>query len=219
VLNNGGDLNIGIKDYMMYEGYSYKFVPIRNSVKTLNAGIVDTDELYDNLKNKYSFAAVSRKDYYVDYQNIYTDLGVMSLRNMLTTAANAFIKAGENGRAEEVLDMCQNILDPSSYPYDNSIYGWSSNTLIPIEMVRDYYKIGRNEKARKLSDALTDQLLQSVRFYLSMYDVSKDDFEYSCNMVLYLSNVIKQSGDEEYASKIEKRLNDMLSQLTGSDKS
>ena len=63
VLNNGGDLNIGIKDYLMYEGYSYKFVPIRNSVKSLDAGIVDTDELYDNLKNKFSFAATCKKSY------------------------------------------------------------------------------------------------------------------------------------------------------------
>ncbi|MDY6385833.1 MAG: hypothetical protein SPL26_09930, partial [Bacteroidales bacterium] len=215
VLNNGGDLNIGIKDYLMYEGYSYKFVPIRNSVKSLDAGIVDTDELYDNLKNKFSFAATSRKDYYVDYQNIYTNLGVMSIRNMFTTAANAFIKAGENGRAEEALDMCQAALDPASYPFDNTIYGWPSNTLIPIEMVEDYYSIGKNEKARKLADAVSDQVMQSVRFYLSMYDVAKDDFEYSCNMIFYLSNTMKKSGDEEYAAKIEKRLNDLLSQLTG----
>ena len=215
VLNNGGDLNIGIKDYLMYEGYSYKFVPIRNSVKSLDAGIVDTDELYDNLKNKFSFAATSRKDYYVDYQNIYTNLGVMSIRNMFTTAANAFIKAGENGRAEEALDMCQAALDPSSYPFDNTIYGWPSNTLMPIEMVEDYYTIGKNEKARKLADAVSGQVMQSVRFYLSMYDVAKDDFEYSCNMIFYLSNTMKKSGDEEYAAKIEKRLNDLLSQLTG----
>ena len=53
------------------------------------------------------------------------------------------------------------------------------------------------------------------RFYLSMYDVAKDDFEYSCNMIFYLSNTMKKSGDEEYAAKIEKRLNDLLSQLTG----
>ena len=184
-------------------------------MKSLDAGIVDTDELYDNLKNKFSFAATSGKDYYVDYQNIYTNLGVMSIRNMFTTAANAFIKAGENGRAEEALDMCQAALDPSSYPFDNTIYGWPSNTLIPIEMVEDYYTIGKNEKARKLADAVSGQVMQSVRFYLSMYDVAKDDFEYSCNMIFYLSNTMKKSGDEEYAAKIEKRLNDLLSQLTG----
>ncbi len=34
-------------------------------------------------------------------------------------------------------------------------------------------------------------------------------------MIFYLSNTMKKSGDEEYAAKIEKRLNDLLSQLTG----
>jgi hypothetical protein len=139
----------------------------------------------------------------------------MSIRNMFTTAANAFIKAGENGRAEEALDMCQATLDPTSYPYDNTIYGWPSNTLIPIEMVQDYYVLGKNEKARKLADLVSDQVLQSVRFYLGMYDVAKDDFEYSCNMIFYLTNAMKKCGDEEYAGKIEKRLNELLSQLTG----
>ena len=34
LLSMGGDINIGIKDYLMYEGFSYKFVPIQNRMKS-----------------------------------------------------------------------------------------------------------------------------------------------------------------------------------------
>ena len=101
MLNQGGDLNIGLRDYLMYEGFSYKFIPIKNKPQSLEVGLVDTDDLYDKITDKFCFDAVSREDYCVDYQNTYTFLGVMSLRNMFVSAANAFIAAGENDRAEQ----------------------------------------------------------------------------------------------------------------------
>lgn len=214
VLSNGGDLNIGLKDYLMFDGYSSKFVPIKNTVRSMSAGIVDTDELYDMIKNRFSFTATSRKDYYIDYQNLYTNMGVMSIRNLFLTASNSFLEAGQNGRAEEMLDMVQTIMDPERYPYDNMILGWNSNALFPIYMISNYYKLGRNEKARKLADVLEGQLLQSVKFYFSMYDISKNDFEYACYLIYYLSDTMKKGGDEEYAAVVEKRLSDYLASET-----
>ena len=73
--------------------------------------------LYDKMKNVYKWDALKRKDYYVDYQNLYTNLGVMSLRNLFVSAANAFIDAGQNSRAVEMLDLCQEVLNPVRYPY------------------------------------------------------------------------------------------------------
>ncbi len=212
VLNQGGDLNIGIKDYLMYEGFSCKFTPIRNKVQSLEIGLVDTDELYARITGDFCFDAVSREDYCVDYQNTYTFLGVMSLRNMFVSAANAFIAAGENGRAEEMLDKCQAVLKPKEYPYDNSILGWGSNALFPIEMVKDYYAIGKPEKAKTLAQELTEELTESIRFYLDFYPMCKSDFEYNCNLIYYMVNdVIRRAGDDEFADGIEKTLADFLS--------
>ena len=104
VLNQGGDLDIGIKDYLMYEGYSCKFVPFKNKITTSDPGIVDTDRLYDLMTNVYKWDALERDDYFVDYQNLYTHLGVMSQRGLFVNAAKAFFKAGENDRALEMLE-------------------------------------------------------------------------------------------------------------------
>ncbi len=214
MLNQGGDLNIGIKDYLMYEGFSYKFVPIKNKVSSLDVGKVDTDDLYDKIMVKASYDAVGREDYYADYQNIYTFLGVMSLRNMFVSASNVFIENGEYDRAEEVLDKCQDALKPTQYPYDNSFFGWGSNALFPIEMVTNYYVLGRQEKAQALARQLLDEFLQSVRFYLSFYPETKSDFEYSCNLITYLADEVRKAGDKEFADEIDGSLSTFLSEAT-----
>ena len=206
MLNQGGDLNIGIKDYLMYEGFSYKLIPIKNTVKSLNVGLVDTDELYSKLTESYSFDALSRTDWCVDYQNLYTFLGVMSIRNLFVSSANAFLEAGENERAEEMLDKCREVMKPEQFPYDNSILGWSSNAFFPIEMVKDYYALGKPEKAKAVAEELTKELKEAIGFYVDFLPEYKSDFEYCCQLVYYLSSEVENAGDGEYAEKIENDL-------------
>ena len=105
----------------MYDGFSYRFTPIKNSIKAFDLGVVDTDDLYHKLTETFKFDAVAGDDYLIDYQNMYTFLGVMSLRNLFISSASAFLKEGENERAEHVLDMCRKIMRPDRYPYDNSL--------------------------------------------------------------------------------------------------
>ena len=218
VLNQGGDLNIGLKDYLFYDGYSYRFVPVKNKVKSLEPGLLDPDELYDLIKNRFSFTATARDDYYVDYQNLYTNLGVMSLRNLFVSAANAFIDAGQNSRAVEMLDLCQEVLNPVRYPYENSVLGWSSNALFPITMVTDYLLLGERDKAHALADTFTDEVFQSIRFYLDFYPRTRDSFETCCNLVYYMANDIRKAGDPEYADALEQRISSYLSELSGSSR-
>lgn len=211
MLNQGGDLNIGLKDYLMYEGFSCKLVPFKNKVESLDPGLVDTDVLYDKMTSAYCFDAVSRDDYCIDYQNIYTFLGVQSLRNMFISCANAFIGAGETDRAAQMLDKCREVLRPELWPYDNSVLGWNSNALYPIEMVKDYYLVGSPDKARDVARQLKDELLQNITFYLDFYPLCKSEFEYDCNLVYYLSNEIAKAGDKGFADELEKSFAAFLS--------
>ena len=213
MLNQGGDLDIGLKDYLMYDGYSYRFVPIRNKVTSLNVGRVDTDELYRKITQDFTFDAIAREDYYVDYQNIYTNLGVMSLRNMFVSASNAFLAAGENDRALEMLDKCRQVLKPELYPYENTIFGWGSNALFPIEMISSYYRLGHPDKAKSLASELKVELLQSLAFYFDFYDVAKTDFEYCYSLFYYMKDVIEKSGDTEFANQLDLEISDFMSTL------
>ncbi len=94
MLNNGGDINIGIKDYLMYQGFSSKLVPIRSKTTSTEIGFADPDELYNMIMNVYKWDALKRTDYYVDYHNFYTFCGVNSQRGLFANVAHELIKAG-----------------------------------------------------------------------------------------------------------------------------
>ena len=203
MLNQGGDLNIGLKDYLMYDGFSTRLTPIRNKVSSIEPGLVDTDELYEKMTKVFKFDALSRDDYFADYQNMYTFLGVMSIRNLFVSSASAFLKAGETDRAEQMLDRCCEVMRPETFPYDNSIYGWASNALYPIELIKDYYALGKTEKARTVIVELVKELMESTMLYLDFYPDYKEEFEYNCQLIYYLANEIKKSGDKELGEKLE----------------
>ena len=82
-LSAAGDIKIGIKDYLMYDGFTYRFVPIKNKTNLSERGFTDTDELYRKMTSVYTWDTLKRNDWFVDYQNLYTFNGVMSLREYL----------------------------------------------------------------------------------------------------------------------------------------
>ena len=213
LLNAGGDLNMGIKDYLEYAGYSYKFTPVKNRIKGTDIGFVDTDELYRLLTEVYSFDAVSADNYFIDYQNMYTHLGVMSLWNMFVNSADAFIKAGENDRAAEVLDKCRSIMH--NYPLDGVPLGFSANDYMVIGAIEDYYILGKNDSARALGAKLGSEMLVTAQFYLEFYAYIQEDFDFLANSIYYLCDVLKAGGDKEMSETIEGTFVELLEIATG----
>ena len=204
MLNMGGDINIGIKDYLEYQGYSYKFVPVKSRTSTTTAGFVDTDELYRKMTSVYCWDAISRDDYFIDYQNIYTNLGVMSVRTVFSAAAKAFIKAGENDRAVEMLDKCAEVM--GGYPLETVPLDLSSNDYVVIEMIDSYYHVGEVDKARKLAVELSNELIVSTQFFIEYYEYANDKFELCANYIYYLAETLTDNGDGELAEKIKDNL-------------
>ncbi len=200
MLNMGGDINIGIKEYLEHEGYSFKFVPIRSKTSSTSAGFVDTDELYRKMTQVYKWDAVSAGDYFIDYQNMYTHLGVLSLRSLFVTAANTFIKAGENDRALQMLDKCQEVT--KHFPLETVPLNFSGNDYMVISMVEDYYKLGQGDKARELGMRMAEQLLISASFYGGFYDVAQEEFELVGNYIYFLADEMRKGGDAELAKSL-----------------
>ena len=208
LLSMGGDINIGIKEYLEYEGYSFKLVPIKNKTTTTVAGFVDTDDLYRKMTETYKWDAVASGDYFIDYQNQYTHMGVMSLRGLFVTAANAFIKAGENDRAMEMLDKCRDIT--RDFPLEGVPLGFSGNDYMVISMVEDYYKLGAADKAVELGAAMAQELLVSANFYNKFYTYAKEDFELIGNYIYFLAEVMEKGGDKALAKELKDNFMAML---------
>ena len=203
LLNMGGDLNIGLKDYLMYDGFSYRFVPFRNKISATDPGIVDADDLYRKMTDgTFKWDALKRKDYFVDYQNMYTFLGVLSQRQLFLNVANSLIDAGENGKALEILDLCQTNFPEENFPLESIPVGFSSNDYMVIQMVENYYYLGEGEKARELGLKLAEDLLDSSRFFLEYYDYSSSSFDGCRRCLVYLADVFQQYGDKDLSDRL-----------------
>ena len=212
----GGDLNIGIKDYLMYDGFSYRFVPFKNKITSTDPGIVDADDLYRKMTDgTFKWDALSRKDWFVDYQNLYTFMGVLSQRQLFLNVANALIDAREDEKALEILDLCQKNFPEENFPLESISLGFSSNDYMVIQMVENYYFLGEKDKARELGLKLADGLLDSSRFYLEFYDYASSSFEGCHRCIVYLADVFKEYGDKDLSDRLLDSLELLVRVATG----
>ena len=209
LLSMGGDINIGMKEYLMYEGFSYKFVPIKNRMKSTDIGFADPEDLYYKMKNVFTWDALKRTDYLVDYQNFYTFCGVLSQRNLFVNAAKEMLKAGDQARAVELLDMCQECVPEQNFPLDMTYLGFSNEYMV-IDMIETYYMAGADEKALELAKRFTEELFASSEFFLDYYDYAKKEFESCYNCISYISDLADHYGDREFGAELRDRFNSML---------
>ncbi len=209
LLSMGGDINIGIKDYLMYDGYSYRFVPVKNKTKSTEIGFADAEDLYNKMKNVYTWDALKRTDYFVDYQHYYTFCGVLSQRNLFVNAAKEMLKIGDNERAIELLDMCQACVPEENFPLDMTYLGFSNEYMV-IDMIETYFTAGENEKALELAKRFMDEIFVSTEFFLNYYDVAQKEFESCFNCISYIADLTDFYGYNDYANEIRDKFNTLL---------
>ena len=209
LLSMGGDINIGIKDYLMYDGYSYRFVPIKNKMKSTEIGFADAEDLYYKMKNVYSWDALKRTDYFVDYQHFYTFCGVLSQRNLFVNAAKEMLKIGDTERAVELLDMCQACVPEENFPLDMTYLGFSNEYMV-IDMIETYFTAGEDEKAFELTERFIEEIFVSTEFFLNYYDVAQKEFESCFNCISYIADLADYYGYTDYANGIRDRFNNLL---------
>ena len=210
VLNQGGDLNVGIKEYLMYDGFSAHFTPIKNKLASTDAGKVDALKLYEDMKTKYSWKALRRTDWFVDYQNMYTFLGVLGQRQLYLTVANALIDAHEDEKALEIMDMCQENVPEDNFPLETVSVGFVGNDYMVAQLIENYYYLGAGDKALDLATRMSSQLLETASFYIKWGSLGMSEFESCARVLLYISDVCKQYGDTELGEKLEGLLSDMI---------
>lgn len=208
LLSMGGDINIGLKEYLMYDGFSYRFVPIKNKMKSTDIGFADAEDLYDKMMNTYTWDALKRTDYYVDYQNFYTFCGVLSQRQIFVNAAWEMLKVGDSEKAIELLDKCQECVPQENFPLDITYLGFSNEYMV-IAMAEAYYAAGAQEKAEELLSQMVDQLFVSFQFFGNYGNYASREFEKVYNSLEYIVQVAAESGSKELADRIIKRFEEI----------
>ena len=155
----------GLLDYLQFDGYAYRFVPILTPYKdSWSIGRIDADYAYDKLMNTMRYGNLNNPKVYVDYFTQY-NLSVSRAREAFARVAREYIKQGNAYRAEELLDRGLAVLPI------NQIRFSEANTVPFIEC---YYDLGLNEKADNLLMAYGDNLIDYIEYYLQFEDVQGD---------------------------------------------
>ena len=163
----------------------------------------------------FTWEALRRKDYFVDYQNLYTFLGVLSQRQLFVTVANALIDAGEQEKALEIQDLCQSVFPEKNFPLESIPLGFSGNDYMVAQIIENYYHLGAADKARDLALRFADELLDTSAFYLGWGGLGADEFETASRILLYVADVCKDYGDEELGNAMMEELEQLLHAASG----
>ena len=208
LLSMGGDINVGQKEYLMYDGFSYRFVPIKNKMKSTEIGFADAEDLYYKMKNVYTWDALKRKDYFVDYQNFYTFCGVLSQRQIFVNAAWEMLKIGDKERAIELLDMCQECVPEENYPLDITYLGFINEYMV-IGMAEAYYAAGASDKAEALLRRMVDPLMTSLKFFGDYSDYAAHEFEKVYTYLENIAQVASEGGSKELVDELVARFEEL----------
>ena len=139
MLPYGSDFNVGQDNYMMYTGFSSVLSPL-NRQSGYESTKAYADYLFDRAENLFTWKALSREDYYVDYQNRYTFLASSSQRYFFYRVANVLIHAGETEKAVDVIEKCIACVPESQYPYDTIITDFATNDQVVSNLVSLCYE-------------------------------------------------------------------------------
>ena len=174
MLPYGSDFNVGQDNYMMYVGYSSVLTPFNKKATkpvelpdgglkeiTYESTLAYSDMLYDRVEKLFTWDALSREDYYADYQNHYTFLASSSQRYLFYRVAYSLIEAGQWDKALDVLEKCFASVPESQYPYDTIYSDFGTNNQVIFNLIGQCYDIAEDaedpavcERATALGDRI-----------------------------------------------------------------
>jgi len=171
--------NVGQDDYMMYVGFSSVLTPLTEDVYTGSKAYADL--LYGKIfpdeddalecARRFSWDAIGRTDYYVDYQHRYTFMASSNPRTFFYYTALSQMDAGENEtlsvetreeayrHALGTIACCLEAVPAKNYPYDSHWLGFSTNDSVVNRLIWLCYKIADScpdlaEEATRMGDAV-----------------------------------------------------------------
>ncbi len=203
---------IWLKDYLQLDGLAYKFVPIKTSSKypdgrsrsVLDIGRINTDVMYANVK-KWDCKSSNSDAIYVDVE---TRKNGISFRNNLVRLAETLIDEGKNEKAEEILDLSIEKMPIKRYGHYGMVLGYPEN----------YYKIGKKEKARKVSNTLLEIFNDRFDYYIDLsYEDSAMHYDDIQTTYLMYNNILAAADeyDKEYADSLKSQFLEYLKFLKG----
>tara|TARA_R110001583_G_scaffold101321_1_gene247775 strand:+ start:216 stop:3305 length:3090 start_codon:yes stop_codon:yes gene_type:complete len=187
---------IWLKDYLQLDGMTYKFVPIKtpDDGNFFEMGRINTDIMYKNVKN-WDWRNITDDNIYLDIE---TRKNSVTYRNNMERLASTLMAENKLDKAEEILDISLEKMPVHKFGHYSML----------ISYVDLYYKLKKQEKARKLTVELK-KVFQEDLVYFSQYNESSINsvFDQIERSFLMYDQIVKTSvrldDDEEYTTKLK----------------
>ena len=169
----GSDNHLNLTNNFLQEGLAYRITPFNN---TELGRRLDSEKMYDNLMHKFKFGGIDNPDIYLDE----TVLRMCDThRRMFVQLATQLIKEGKKDKALEALDYCEKVIPSTTVPHD---YIMSSSK----EMAEDYMQLGQYKKAENILNALANNAVEYITWYLSLNEMQFANSYENCMRYLYI---------------------------------
>jgi len=190
---------IGLSDYFQLEGLAYRVVPVKGTDPE-EQGYVNTEVMYDNLMNKFSFRNFDNPDVFYD-DNYYRFSA--NARDKFARLAKALIEQGDVARAKEVINRSFEVFPEASVPYD-----YYTPQFIPL-----LKQVGQEQKAKAVLEAMAESSVKSLDYYFAKGALF--DMEIQTNMVMLqqLIGAAEELGMQQRAQQLQQQFMQYLQRM------
>jgi len=148
----GDDYYLGLQDHFELTGLAYQIMPV--GVKGAGPQ-VNTDEMYNNMMNKFKFGNIADPKVYLD-ENITRMCNTH--RMMFSQLIGALIAKGDTVRAKKALDYCNKMIPGTTVRHD----------YISTQLADYYYKLHEPAKGNAIMNAVAKDCVENLDWYLSL---------------------------------------------------
>jgi hypothetical protein len=148
----GEDYYLGLNDHFELTGLAYQILPV--GVKGAGSQ-VNTDEMYNNMMNKFKFGNISDTKVYLD-ENILRMCNTH--RMMFAQLVSALMTKGDTVKAKKALDYCNKVIPGTSVRHD----------YISTQLADFYYKLHEPAKGNAIMDAVAKDCVENLNWYLGL---------------------------------------------------
>ncbi len=160
----GSRHTLNLDNYFHNEGFAFRLTPMNKKAKAPNgvaSSDINTDIMYNNLMNVYTWGNINDPNVYID-QTIIRTTKIVKIRNNFGELAKALVKEGKIDKAKEVMARCDSVMPPSMFPI----------SYFDCEYVDGYYQTGEPEIADSILTDGINTIMTELGYYKTL-DKSK----------------------------------------------
>ncbi len=149
--------NLGLMEYLQFDGYAYRFVPIRTPYNnSWEVGRIDPDYAAPLLLDKFRFGNIKDPKVHADYFSQY-NLSASRTREGFARVAKAYIERGNDSLALELLNRGLEELPVEQLRYT------PANT---VPFIEGYYFLDEVERGDALLTSYLNNIIEHIEYYI-----------------------------------------------------